>query len=385
MLNVWIDYPNNDPDSDDDLSTTADFQGGVQTNVRSWEERFDYPEESPQTVGQELDLSFTAEDFDTHSISRSFSPIPVVSTEAGSTYSSVDQDNSQHIPSARVYYCPNQVQNPEQIGIGSNNRNAHAPAARIRENMPRPSHQPQIHVQVNLPSNPRELQNSNEHHSYGSQEESNRIGGVRVATARKPAVNNLPSGIATLANHQGGRVHSMNQNGNGQGNVPMLFENGGNNNGMGYGGSNNGPGQSQTNGSGDNNNGSSGGHRNQFYSSFVPESDFLEFHSMYYHLCEFYSTYGHANVPKHPNHFILASWVDELRQRKHIFDLQERGVDVANTDSTAEPLSRRQTQLLEDLGFRWHITTSENASIIEHMKLVDESSNSTAFEDGQGP
>eukprot|EP01083_Nonionella_stella_P188521 695099_1 len=32
MLNVWIDYPNNDPDSDDDLSTTADFQGGVQTN-----------------------------------------------------------------------------------------------------------------------------------------------------------------------------------------------------------------------------------------------------------------------------------------------------------------------------------------------------------------
>jgi len=359
MLNVWIDYPNNSPDSDDDLSICGEFNEGVQTNRRSWEEHFDYPQNS-----------FT-DDFDTHSLSRSLSPLPVVSTEAGSCYSSADQENP-HMPSARVYYSPSSPSGKEDLTGGSQEASSSAAT------MVRP--QPQIHVQVNLPSNSHPPSRSSAQNRFNYQEQNRSYGNIGgqaqsnqvVMSAPKAVVNLVPQN-ASLANVQGGAGQPVNQNSHGQtSSVPMLFDDG-NNSGMGYGGSNN-AGRSQTNGNGSNN--SSGDGRNQFYSSFVPESDFLEFHSMYYHLCDFYNTYGHANVPKHPSHFILASWVEELRQRKHIYDLQERGVDVANT---APPLSRRQTRLLEDLGFRWHISASENSSILEHMKLVDRNGNGADY------
>jgi len=354
MLNLWIDYPNTD--SEDEFSA-EDFQ---ESPGRDWEDSLGDPSDhSPvpfESLGQP---ALTASSLFPTSYDRAFCPVPVVSTEASSS----NADNSQEMPSARFFYT-----NPPQ-GIPAQSTYAQPPRQASTRNR-----QPQIHVQVNLPGS------ANSSIGPAPVVQNQRYGEnpmAHVNTAHPKSVFNVPA----LQQFQGGATHRMNQNtnigGQTRAKVPMLFHD---SNMMNAG---------NMSSNGNNSNAVQQGDdtHNQFYSAFEPEVDFLEFHSMYYHICEFYQTYGHANVPKSANCFILGSWVEELRQRKHIQDLQERGISVA---ATAAPLSRRQADLLESLGFRWHISHQENATIVEHMKLVDnakvamEGHSATASNNGGG-
>lgn len=103
--------------------------------------------------------------------------------------------------------------------------------------------------------------------------------------------------------------------------------------------------------------------------------DAAHFVEMYQSLCLFLKTYGHTNVPKVTNWFLLSQWVDSLRRRKRFQILKSRGIKVASAADHELPLSDHQTILLESIDFNWNASTTdeENEAIIANMKSVDES------------
>uniref|UniRef100_A0A7S3VDT3 Helicase-associated domain-containing protein n=1 Tax=Chaetoceros debilis TaxID=122233 RepID=A0A7S3VDT3_9STRA len=103
--------------------------------------------------------------------------------------------------------------------------------------------------------------------------------------------------------------------------------------------------------------------------------DAAHFIEMYKSLCLFYKTYGHTNVPKVSNWFLLSQWVDSLRRRKRFQILKSRGIKVASAADHELPLSDHQTFLLESIDFNWNVSTTdeENEAIIANMKTVDQS------------
>ena len=263
-------------------------------------------------------------------------PVPVVSTEGGSSEFSAPDS----MPSARFFYS-NPSSSSQRTHRQHNQGNGIQGNAYSRP--PARSSRPQIHVQVNLPGSangPATAVPQNLAQNVPPAMDMSLAGGHQQMDARMKNLRNNPSV---------GQVHGSVQ----RADVPMLFH------GSSFG----------------DNLTAETGNVNSFYSAFEPEADFLEFHSMYFHLCKFYHNYGHANVPKHGDCFVMGSWVEKLRQRKHIQDLQESGICVA---ASLDPISKRQTVLLESLGFRWHITSSENSMIVQHLMFVDNATHSQA-------
>lgn len=101
----------------------------------------------------------------------------------------------------------------------------------------------------------------------------------------------------------------------------------------------------------------------------VSDASFLD---MYQNLCLFSKTYGHTNVPRVTSWFLLGQWVESLRKRKRFQILQARGINVASNLQC--PLTDHEITLLENIGFSWNATTSEeNEFIIAKMTSIDNS------------
>jgi len=102
-----------------------------------------------------------------------------------------------------------------------------------------------------------------------------------------------------------------------------------------------------------------------------PEPD-TSFRDMYNNLCLFAKTYGHTNVPRVTSWFLLGKWVEALRKRKRFQILQARGICVAS--DLLSPLTDHEIDLLENIGFNWNASTTEDTeAIIAEMKRVDNS------------
>lgn len=98
----------------------------------------------------------------------------------------------------------------------------------------------------------------------------------------------------------------------------------------------------------------------------ISSADRVHFHDMYAKLCVFKNTYKHTNVPKVTTWFLLGSWVEQLRKRRKVQSLKERGINVA-TD--LPPLGLDQIQMLDAIGFCWQVPSSnENKRIIAAIK-----------------
>ena len=98
----------------------------------------------------------------------------------------------------------------------------------------------------------------------------------------------------------------------------------------------------------------------------VISEDVTHFHDMYSKLCLFKNTFGHTNVPKVTSWFLLGSWVQQLRKRKKVQSLRERGINVS-TD--LPPLALQQVQMLEAVGFCWQAPSFlDNETIIATIK-----------------
>lgn len=97
--------------------------------------------------------------------------------------------------------------------------------------------------------------------------------------------------------------------------------------------------------------------------------DAKHFQSMIASLHAFKSKYGHTNVPKVASWFLLGSWVEQIRRRKKVQSLRERGISVARD---LPPLSMEETQVLDAMGFKWQAPDFfENSKIIDHIKITE--------------
>lgn len=343
MLNLWItnvsdtEEPENNSTSDFDDSSLSpirveDWDTDIVDNPTT-EEYHLYPGSTPP-VANFPDGALLSP--------GALSSAPVVSTEGGSS----EFPAPDSMPSARFFYSnpPSSVsnrRNPENRIQGSN-PHPHPPHSSHRR--------PQIHVQVNLPgsTNPNPSSSAVQHQNYAHEPVQNSMSGMNPV----PMAGNQCVDSRAMNSPSNGHYYSGMQ----RPDIPMLFH------GSSYADN---PMMSPSSKSAHS---TAEAGEGSFYSAFQPEVDFLEFQSMYFHLCKFYHKYGHANACKHGDYFVLGSWVEKLRQRKHIQDLQESGISVA---ASLNPISKRQSQLLESLGFRWHISASENAMIIQHMNFVD--------------
>jgi hypothetical protein len=349
MLNVWIS----------NLSDADSVQGSFQSDNNEILEDTSISPLTTQDWDPELLDSFAHEDpLHTSAPVANFPPgalftdddnhsaVPVVSTEGGSSEFAAPDS----MPSARFFYSntTSQRSNHQQNGVpevvkphSSSNSSSHS----SRSN----SH-PQIHVQVNLPGSANGAAPAVRHPQGVAQNVAQQMDlDMSRSSGHQPF---SPDFNAAARMNFGGSVQRAD--------VPMLFHGCSISDNTMY---NNVDSAARASGT---------AHATGFYSAFQPEVDFLEFQSMYFHLCKFYYTYGHSNVPKHGDCFVLGSWVEKLRQRKHIQDLQESGICVA---ASLDPISKRQTELLESLGFRWHISTSENNMIVQHLMFVDKAQN----------
>lgn len=358
MLNLWISSNISDTEEpQDDRSTVSENVSCLSPiPVEDWESELlesvsqssqsDLQQYPTASVGSANFRDFAGVEFHTPH-SDDLAEAPVVSTEGGSS----EFPAPESMPSARFFYSnptPTAI-NRHNSGTNIQDHNSHASHSRHGRGRP-----PQIHVQVNLPgsgnSNASAMQH--QHSNCAHPHDLSRTASAGMGMAYGGQHMNAPTG-GQYHNHAAS-THSHQQQ---SADVPMLFH------GNSYADN------SMVNPSGKTSgNAAEAGDKDNFYSAFQPEVDFLEFQSMHFHLCKFYHKYGHANCPKHGEHFVLGSWVERLRQRKHIQDLQESGISVA---ASLDPISKRQTHLLETLGFRWHISSNENAMIIQHLNFVD--------------
>lgn len=347
MLNLWI---SNLSDSEEpDLPQSCDHS------------QFDHSSLSPLSADDwEQDLVLedrsdtSGDDEPYHSAPVAYFPpgalssVPVVSTEGGSS----EHPAPDSMPSARFFYSnpssSTQRRNRQhQQGSGSSaflQGISNPPSAPHASNS---RSQPQIHVQVNLPGS------ANAPAAPVAQGIQQHVP-TMIGMSLPGAGHQMESGSASSASTNAGTFRGPDGYMQ-RADVPMLF----------HGASLHEKNMMNTAVTA---NAAAEMKESSFYSTFQPEPDFLEFQSMYFHLCTFYHKYGHANVPKHGDCFVLGSWVEQLRQRKHIQDLQESGISVA---AMLDPISKRQSDLLESLGFRWHISANENQMIVKHLMFIN--------------
>jgi hypothetical protein len=101
-------------------------------------------------------------------------------------------------------------------------------------------------------------------------------------------------------------------------------------------------------------------------SSLENSNDMEYFQKMLSSLSMFKEKYGHTNVPKLASWFLLGSWVEQIRRRKKVQGLRDRGIKVAKD---LPPLCPDQTRILDAMGFKWQAPDFyENEKIIEHIK-----------------
>ena len=158
MLNVWIDYP---PPSSDDLNSDEESEAKNCNSedddsvelVGLFEEHLRSRQDSQEP---QLQSPFVSP------LDRSYSPIPVVSTEASSSYAGTETGSSSDepsMPSSRFYYNPiseaprdnssvSSIHNQHQFRNHSSSSNTNDVSTMNSSNN---SSRPQIHVQVNLP------------------------------------------------------------------------------------------------------------------------------------------------------------------------------------------------------------------------------------------
>jgi hypothetical protein len=103
-----------------------------------------------------------------------------------------------------------------------------------------------------------------------------------------------------------------------------------------------------------------------------------QFQAMYSSLRFFLENFGHTNVPKVPSWFLLGSWVEQLRKRKKVQSLLERGINVA---SDLAPLCEEHIQMLDNLGFSWTGENEPNISDPEACEYADVSKGSCSTQD----
>jgi Helicase associated domain. len=97
--------------------------------------------------------------------------------------------------------------------------------------------------------------------------------------------------------------------------------------------------------------------------------DMQYFQKMISSLSMFKEKYGHTNVPKIASWFLLGSWVEQMRRRKKVQGLRDRGIQVAKDLS---PLSHEHTSILDAMGFKWQAPDFyENERIIEQIKAQE--------------
>lgn len=98
-------------------------------------------------------------------------------------------------------------------------------------------------------------------------------------------------------------------------------------------------------------------------------NDVQYFQKMIASLSVFKEKYGHTNVPKIASWFLLGSWVEQMRRRKKVQGLRDRGIQVAKDLS---PLSHEHTSILDAMGFKWQAPDFyENERIIEQIKAQE--------------
>mmetsp|Transcript_2171 Transcript_2171/g.3991 ORF Transcript_2171/g.3991 Transcript_2171/m.3991 type:complete len:934 (-) Transcript_2171:103-2904(-) len=103
--------------------------------------------------------------------------------------------------------------------------------------------------------------------------------------------------------------------------------------------------------------------------SLEHSNDMEYFHKMVSSLSMFQQKYGHTNVPKIASWFLLGSWVEQMRRRKKVQSLRERGIKVAKN---LAPLSPEQTSILDAMGFKWQAPDFyENEMIIKQIKAQE--------------
>jgi hypothetical protein len=115
--------------------------------------------------------------------------------------------------------------------------------------------------------------------------------------------------------------------------------------------------------------------------TLADSEDLVHFHDMYSKLCMFKNTFGHTNVPKVTSWFLLGSWVQQLRKRKKVQSLRERGINVA---TELPPLAMQHVQMLDAVGFSWQAPSfNESESIIATIKN-SKANEETSHAQGQG-